>query len=136
MGVAVKRVGSVTDLIQRTDTGDDDNGTEYSAHIVTKPYTPVGILHRFGVMAGALLAKAQTDATVEVIATRDFGLEQKTVSADLDPSGSETQVIKHLDDLSFAELRVVQIEFQDPDTPGERWELNQLALKQRKEQTA
>lgn len=31
----------------------------------TQPYTPVGILHRFGVFAGARLAKAQADATVE-----------------------------------------------------------------------
>lgn len=123
-------------LIQRTDTGDDDNGTEYAARIVTKPYTPVGILHRFGVMAGSLLAKAQADASIEVKVTRDFGLEQHTVSADLDPTGSETHVIKHLDDLSFAELRVVQVEFADPDTPGERWELDQLALKERQEQTA
>ena len=116
--------------------GDDDNGTEYAAHIVTKAYTPVGILHRFGVMAGSLLAKAQADASVEVTVTRDFGLEQHTVSADLAPTGSETHVIKHLDDLSFAELRVVQVEFADPDTPGERWELDQLALKERAEQTA
>jgi hypothetical protein len=124
------------DLIQRTDVGDDDNGTDYEAHIISKPYTPVGILHRFGVMAGALLAKAQEDATINVIATRDFGLEQKTVTRDLAPSGSETQVIKALDDLAFAELRVVQIEFIDPDTPGTRWELNQLALKERAEQRA
>ena len=33
-------------LIQMTDVGDEDNGTAYEAHIRTKPYTPVGILHR------------------------------------------------------------------------------------------
>ena len=120
-----------TDLIQRTDTGDDDNGTEYAAHITSKPYTPVGILHRFGVMAGALIAKAQADATVDVTVTRDFGLESKTVSVDLDPTGSETRVIRPLDNLALSELRVVQVEFADPDTPGERWELNGLALKER-----
>jgi hypothetical protein len=123
-------------LIWRTDTGDDDNGTDYAARIVTKPYTPVGILNQFGVMAGALVAKAAADATVEVTVTQDFGLAEKTVSVDLDPAGAESHVIKTLDDLSFSELRVAQFEFADPDTPGTRWELNQLALKSSGGQTA
>ena len=52
--------------IQRTETGDDDNGTAYAARILTKPYTPVGILHQFGVeqtsgQNGLTLARDQRD---------------------------------------------------------------------------
>jgi hypothetical protein len=123
-------------LIQRTDTGDDDNGTEYEAHIRTKPYLPEGTLNRCGIMSGALIAKAQAGASLDVIVTRDFGLEQVSVSVPLDPASSETHVIKTLDNLSLSEARAVQIEFIDPATPGARWELTQLALRERREQSA
>lgn len=124
-------------LIHRTDTSTSDNSTAYVAKIITKPYAPATILNQFGVTAGSLLAKAVTDATINVTLTRDFGLETKTVySVDLAPSDVETQVIKKLDDLVFSELTTLQVEFVDPGTPGSRWELQQFALQGRAEQTA
>jgi hypothetical protein len=83
-----------------------------------------------------LIAKAQAGASLDVIVTRDFGLEQVSVSVPLDPASSETHVIKTLDNMSLSEARAVQIEFIDPATPGARWELTQLALRERREQTA
>ena len=124
-------------LVWRLDTGDTDNGTEYAARIVTKPYSPLSVLHRFGVMAVALVAKAVTGGTLAVSAIRDFGLETKTVTdVPLDAEGSETHVIRNLDDLSFSELRVVQVVIEDPATPGARWEAHQIAMKERREQSA
>jgi hypothetical protein len=117
-------------LIWRTDTGDDDNGTDYHARIVTRPYTPVGVLNHYGVMAGALVAKAQAGAAVEVTVSQDFGLVEHTVSVALDPVGSEAHVIRAMDDLSNADMTVAQFEIADPATPGVRWELHQLALAQ------
>lgn len=118
-------------LIWRTDTGSDDNGTEYEARIVTKPYTTGNLLHQFESKNGALLAKAQDGASIDITISADFGLVTKTVEdISLAPAGAEEHVIRALDNLSLAEMKVVQIEFIDTDTPGERWELNQFALRE------
>lgn len=128
--------GAFTGRVWRTDTTDADNGTAYTARITSKPYTPLSILHKFGVMAAAFVAKAVVGGLLDIVATRDFGLETKTISGTpLDPSGSETHVIKQLDDLGFSELRVVQVDVKDPTVAGARWELHQIALKERREQT-
>lgn len=129
-------VSSGSTRVHRGDTGDDDSGTAYTARIVTRPYTLASILNEFGVMAGALLAKAAAGVSVVITAVRDFGLETKSVTADLTPTAAEDQVIVALDDLSFAELKAVQFEFSDPVSTAARWELNQLATKPRGEATA
>lgn len=118
-------------LIWRGDTGSDDNGTAYEAQLITKPYTPFSsILHHVEVKSGALLATAMANASIDVQAIRDCGLEAIAVpGVAFDPTGVETQVIKALDDLSFSELRTLQIEFVDVASPGGRWELNELALR-------
>lgn len=122
--------------IHRGDTGDDDSGDSYVATETTRPYAPASILNEFGVMAGALLAKAAAATSIAITAVRDFGIETLPVTADLSPSGSETLVIKSLDNLSFSELKAVQITFADPVGTGKRWELHQFAMKPRAEATA
>jgi hypothetical protein len=115
--------------ILRCDTGDDDNGTEYSARIVSGPLAG-SILHQTEIKAGALLAKAVTGASIDVKVSRDFGLETKTVSAvAFDATGSETQVVKDLDNLTISEFHTLQVEFVDVATPGARWELNEFAMR-------
>jgi len=117
-------------LVHQCDTGTTDNGTAYSARIVTKPYFIKSILHQFGVRSGALLAKAVTGAKVDVKVIRDFGLETPVTVSNVtfDATASETDVIKVLDNLSGSSLRVAQFEFVDPTSAGTRFELNQLCL--------
>lgn len=123
-------------LVHRMDTADDDNGTEYSSRIVTKPYIIYGLMKKFGIASATMLAKAISGASVVMTAIRDFGLEEPvTKTITFTATGSETDVIKHIDDFSCAELDVVQIELEDPGTPGPRWELNLLVLKERDEQS-
>jgi hypothetical protein len=64
-------------LVHLCDTGNTDNGTAYTARVVSKPYVLQTIMSRMGVMAGALLAKAVTGASVGLRITRDFGLEDQ-----------------------------------------------------------
>jgi hypothetical protein len=125
-------------LIWRCDTEHNDNGTAYSARIVSKPYIPESILNHFGVMSGALVATAAASTSIQVTVIRDFGVEDSTaVEVSLAPSGSESQVIKRLDALRMSEARAIQIEFEDLSTPsGTRWELNQFGIHDRKETTA
>jgi hypothetical protein len=118
-------------LIWRMETGDTDNGTAYDAHIATKPYTPVGLLHQFEVKSSSILTKAVSGASLDVGLIRDFGLETKTVTdVSCTPTGSESQIITPLSDLAFSELRVVQAEFADADGSSGQWQINEFALRQ------
>lgn len=133
-------LGGAAGSILQLDTGITDAGTVYYGHIKTRPYTITGILNRFGIMAGAVLTKAAAGINLYIRAIRDFGIETKTVTAMLDPVATETHVIKSLDNLSFSELRTVQLEFgDDPDEgviPIGDWEIEQIALKPRTEESA
>lgn len=117
-------------LIWRMDTGDDDNGTEYTARITSKPYAPAGLQTQFEIRSATLVAKATADASLTIAVMPDFGLTPSDESAEvsLTPVGSETAVIRHLDDLHLSELKTVQVDIEDLATPGARWELARLTL--------
>lgn len=133
-------LGGAAASILRLDTGTDDNGTAYYAHITSRPYALAGILNKFGVMAGALLAKAATGITVYVKAIADYGLNDKTVSALLTAAGSESYVNKPFDNLSLGEMKSLQLEYgDDPDelvAPVGDWEINVIAFKSNGQETA
>lgn len=118
-------------LVQRCETGDTDNGTAYTATVRSKPTANPTILNQFEVKSGALLAKAHATATVTVKVIRDFGLETTTTQSNISiaATSTETDVIKSLDGLVGAELRVAQFEITDGSTVGP-WEVNQLALRE------
>lgn len=150
IGLATWTVGASTihNIIQRCDTGARDGFTAgdtvnayYFARVRSKPYFPAGLLNKFGVGAGALLAKAAAGVVASVRCVRDFGLETKTVSnIPLDPTAAaETHVIKPLDNMTFSTLTMLQMEMGDLDltaSPVGSWELNMMALKERKEQSS
>jgi hypothetical protein len=130
-------------LLQRCDTGNTDDAassaTPYTARIVTKPYQITNMLNQFAVLAGYLMAAAQTGAELTINLLKDFVTSSsKTVaSISLTPASTETVVMKQMDNLSVAEMRTVQFEFIDsaPATT-ERWELHQLAIKETGGQTS
>lgn len=120
-----------SNTLQMCDTGLTDSGTAYTATIRTKPHMMKSLLYKFGVKAAVLCAKAVASAAITVKLIRDFGIDasDKTVTDQtLAPAGSETDVIKLLDNLSNSEFKVAEIVFTDPTSPAARWELNQLAL--------
>ena len=119
-------------LLHQCDTGTTDNGVAYAAAITTKPYTLANLLRQFIVHSAALLAKAVTSAAVTLTVVRDFGAETTATVSDiaLDAVGTETDVIKPLDNLSGSEFRVAQFTIADVASPTARWELNQLAVRE------
>ena len=125
-------------LAHRCHTGYTDNGVAYAATITTKPYWLRSLLQKFQVRAAALCAKAVTSAQVTVKCLRDFSAETtSTVSSiSLAAAGTETDVIKTLDDLKGAELTVAQFQFVDVASPAARWELNRLDVQEASEQSA
>lgn len=102
------------DFIQRCDVGILDAGQTYIARIVTRPYMLTGILNKWGAMAGALLADAGGTSTINIRFIKDFEAEFGTiVPVDLTPQGSETVVLRVLDDLDLSNAASIQIEIAD-----------------------
>lgn len=119
-------------LVWLTDEGDDDNGTDYFARIVTKPYVHAS-LRQFEIKEGSIMAKATVGATIDAAVIADFGRFSKPVAGiSLAPVASETRVVRKLDNLSLAECRAFQIEIEDPAAPGAQWQLEQLFLREGK----
>jgi hypothetical protein len=118
-------------LVHRTDTGTTDNSVAFNGSIKTKPFTPVGELHEFEIMAGSLVAKEDDTATLDVKILKNYGQTTPTTvsSVSLAGTGSETVVVKRLNDLSAAELEAAQIQFTDPASPTGRWELIKFQAK-------
>lgn len=104
---------SQPDFVQRCDTGDTDAGQTYTPLIRTRPYIVAGLLDRWGVMAGTLLATANATKSVTVRAVKDFGRETLSRSTSLAATGSETFVTKDLDSFSISDARTIQFEFTD-----------------------
>lgn len=124
-------------LVHLTDTGTTDNSVAYTATITTKPYVLSTILDRVGVMAGTVLGKAVTNAAVLIQIVRDFAVETTAgVTATFTATGSETAKFVPMDNQVMAEATSVQFKITDDATNSARWELHQLALKTRKEQTS
>jgi hypothetical protein len=121
-------------LIWRTDTGDDDHGAAYSAQLRTKPFARSGLLDRFEVGEGELMAAAAAGVllNVAVIGLRsDHSLVTRTVSGiDLTPDPQEGDaVIRGLDNLGLAEVQTVQIDVSDHEpNPGPLWRLDLLSI--------
>lgn len=136
--VPVVGLSSGDDILLTHTADTSDNGTAFTAAVQTKPYAPLGILHRFAVGSGAVLGEAVSGASVDVTLTRDFGAESLDIEGvSFSPSGMETQVIAPLDNLSMAELRTVSITLGDAaGGVSARWLVNHVALHERREQTA
>lgn len=104
-------------FIQRGDVTDADNGQEYRAVILTKPYILAGLLNRWGITAASLLARMQTNpiTKIGIKLIRNFGIEEVKTDTDFLPIGEEPYVIKDFDNLHLVDARTIQIEFSDPE---------------------
>lgn len=125
-------------LVHRCDTSNTDNAIAYTSKIKTKPYWLKSVLQKFKIAAGAIIAKARASAQITLKVYRDFELETTSTISDvsLAATGTETSVIKHLDQVQGSDLKVAQFEFSDPTTVSAQWTLNQLILSEDYEERA
>lgn len=123
---------AATDLLAMCDKPgvDTDNGTAYHAYQVTKPFAPAGILNQAELKSGGLLGIASNGTSVEVTATANFGLFEKSATADFTPESTETHVIAMMDDLDLGEITTLQLKFEDATPSTGTWDLHQFALRQ------
>jgi hypothetical protein len=121
-------------LVQRCESNTaTDNGTAYVATVTTKPYVlpQSSLLRQFTVMAAVVVAKVLAGGALTIRCLRNFGIETTATVANvsLSAEGSETHVIRPLDNLLGSEMYVAQFQFTDLAMPPGRWELEQLAVK-------
>jgi hypothetical protein len=122
------------DFAQQCDTGTDDNGTAYTGIITGAPRYIAGLLQKWGSMMASLLSDADAAGSVKLNLVRDSGVETFPGTAQsLAAVGSETQVIKDMDDCVISEARAVQIQLTD-GTAGHPWNVQRVDLKPRPEE--
>jgi hypothetical protein len=122
---------SDTSLIWKMDTGHDDNGVDFHAHLRTKPMLRRSGMHKFDVKSGVLMAAPAAGVSVDVAVLGNFAEDDNvrtSAEVDLTPAGGETSVIRILDDLNLGDLRSVQVDIQDVDDPTGQWVLELLAF--------
>jgi len=126
--------GGGTSSLHYADTGVSDNGQPYRAFVVTKPYTLGGLWQKFGMMAGVLLARASAGASLFIQMLRNFSVETRQATVSLAPVGSETHVVKPIDNATMSELNTLQIEYGDESANTQAWSIDQLTFKIREEE--
>ncbi len=100
--------------MQRCDVGILDAGQTYTARIVTRPYMLTGVLNKWGAMTGGLIADAGGTSSINVRFIRDFETEFSAIKeVDLTAQGSETIVLRTIDDLDLSNAMAIQVEIAD-----------------------
>jgi len=135
VGTELKDIGGGnTSYIHEADTGTTDSDGNYRAYVITKPYLLGDLWDKFGLMAGALIAKAASGTTLLIRMLRNFSIETRDVTVDLSPAASEVSVVKPIDNASMSELNAIQIEYGDEDASAQEWDLDRLVFKIRQEE--
>ena len=125
-------LASVTNVIQQCDTNTTDAHTTgdtlstYTAKVKSKPFPVANLNQAFGFKSAALLGSAGSKVLMKVIT--DFGLETKSVAVDMTATGSETHVLKQIDNLSGSSAYDIQVQFEDDPAAASQWRLYQAEL--------
>jgi hypothetical protein len=114
------------------DTGTTDDGTPFEASVTTKPFLLGGPMTNHGVTQVEVLAEAGGEVAITL--TRDFGLETKELTLDLEPEGDETRVIRQVEDLQMSSAKAIQVTIGDLAPTEQAWLVDQVVLKYRGEE--
>lgn len=135
IGTELKSIGGGNNsYIHEADIGVTDSNGNYRAYVTTKPYILGNLWDKFGLMAGALIAKAASGTTILLKMLRNFSIETRSVTISLTPASSEVSVVKGIDNASMSELNAVQLEYGDSAVSAQEWDLDRFVFKIRKEE--
>lgn len=123
-----------TTYIHKCDTGTTDTGTTFRAYVRTKPYALGNLWQKFGLMAAVMLGRAATGTSISIKMIRNFDTETRTVTASLTPVGSESHVVKPVDNANLSELHAIQLEYGDAAASSQEWSLDQFVFRYRPEE--
>jgi hypothetical protein len=125
--------GGNNTYIHDADTGTTDSNGNYRAYVISKPYLIGDLWQKFGLMAGALIAKAAV-STLLLRLRRNFSIETRDVTVSLAPTTTETSVIKPVDNATMSELNAIQIEYGDSAASAQTWDLDRFVFRIRDEE--
>lgn len=135
IGTESKSIGGGNfSYIHEADTGTADSDGAFRAYVVTKPYLLGDLWQKFGLMAGALIAKAASGTTLLLRMIRNFNIESRDVGVSLTPVATEVSVIKPIDNATMSELNAIQLEYGDEVASAQEWDLDRFVFKVRDEE--
>jgi hypothetical protein len=111
------------------DTATADNASAFQAFITSRPYFPAGMGSRSLMHDAVLTAEFATGVTITATINRDFDRETKTATALLTSTGTETRVIRRLEDSGFGEIGAVQFTLGDAEAVSNNWVLDALSAR-------
>lgn len=107
----------------------DDSGTTFQAYLDLKPIEPGGPGFYGTVGDALLLAKAATGVTITAGVKPDFASTyQKTGTALLTATGTETRVVRRLEDSNLTGASFVQYRLGDGSAVSNAWSLDRLVI--------
>jgi hypothetical protein len=112
------------------DTTTTDIDGNFQAYITSRPFFPTGLGFRAELHDATLVAEASSGVTITGTFTGDFGTtgSAKTATALLTAGGSETRVIKRMDDSALGGCSAVQITLGDGSAASNAWVLDGLSI--------
>lgn len=115
--------------------GDDagsatDPGGNFQAYVQSRPYFPAGVGKRVFLHDAILIAAAASGVTVTATTTGDFGAPSQTTTATalLTAAGSETRVIKRVEESALGAVDAVQFTLGDGSAAANYWVLDALEV--------
>ncbi len=103
-------------------------GSTFQGYAKSKPYFPAGLGTNIQTHDAVLLAKAASGVTLTATIDRDFAAETKTATVVLTAAGSETRVIRRVEESGFGSLGSVQFQIGDASAIANRWVLDALTI--------
>lgn len=120
---------TVTNTVLKCDSATmNDNGTNFQAYVLTKPYSLGTVGQYFTVGQGTLIAKVAPGVTITQTLIRDLGLETRSATVNLSPNAVETRTQQLLDGGALAGAWAVQIQIGDDAPVSNAWSLDALTL--------
>ena len=113
-------------------SGVTDDGTMFDAWVTTKPYLLGGPMQNCGVTQVEVLAAAGGE--IGLTLNRDFGLETRELTVDLEAEATETRVIRQVEALELSSAKAMQVTIGDLANTEQTWVIDQVVLKYRPEE--
>ncbi len=119
--------GAIGGAVVRQDgTSNQDGGVSYQGYVESKAFSWDILARRKRATEAYLTAKAQAATTITVKTIKNWGTETITETAvSIAPSGSETRLVRRIEDLDNTDLIVSQTRIGDASAANVTWTLDQ-----------
>jgi hypothetical protein len=128
-------VAGPTPTLVKCDTGSQDNSVSFQAQVRTGAFEIAGPMKNSGVTEAQIHAKVLSGQSLRLTLTGDLGAEARTVDVSLTAGGTETRIVRKIEDAMLTSAQMVQATIGDASAVNSgSWELDALELRVRTEQ--